>query len=136
MTEGKVLTASQVLALSENHKNGDERPSTEVVRPLDQENDLGNLLASEVNEFQLSAENLEDELKARARDNCQLLLNELWTLPTGSFSSFSFIYVLTVIILFFVDSITYFDDLYCKKCLKNISIKGTLNSTHFLDSKT
>ena len=100
MTEGKVLTASQVLALSENHKNGDERPSTEVVRPLDQENDLGNLLASEVNEFQLSAENLEDELKARARDNCQLLLNELWTLPTGSFSSFSFIYVLTVIILF------------------------------------
>lgn len=82
MTEGKVLTASQVLALSENHKNGDERPSTEVVRPLDQENDLGNLLASEVNEFQLSEENIEDELKARARDNCQLLLNELWTLPT------------------------------------------------------
>merc|ERR1711997_1171787 len=69
-------------ALSENDKNGDDRPSTIVERPLDQENDLGNLLGSEVNEFQLSEENLEDELKARARDNCQLLLNELWTLPT------------------------------------------------------
>jgi len=82
MTEGKVLTSSEVLALGENGINGDERPSTAVVRPLDQENDLGNLLGSEVNEFQLSEESIEDELKARARDNCQLLLNELWTLPT------------------------------------------------------
>ena len=84
MTEGKVLTSSEVLALGENGINGDERPGTAVVRPLDQENDLGNLLGSEVNEFQLSEESIEDELKARARDNCQLLLNELWTLPTGS----------------------------------------------------
>ena len=84
MTEGKVLTSSEVLALGENGLNGDERPGVAVVRPLDQENDPGNLLGSEVNEFQLSEESIEDELKARARDNCQLLLNELWTLPTGS----------------------------------------------------
>jgi len=82
MTEVKVLTASEVLALGENGLNGEERPGAAVVRPLDQENDLGNLLGSEVNEFQLSEESIEDELKARARDNCQLLLNELWTLPT------------------------------------------------------
>ena len=41
MTEGKVLTSSEVLALGENGINGDERPGTAVVRPLDQENDLG-----------------------------------------------------------------------------------------------
>lgn len=82
MTEAKVLTASEVLALGENGLNGEERPGAAVVRPLDQENDLGNLLGSEVNEFQLSEESIENELKARARDNCQLLLNELWTLPT------------------------------------------------------
>ena len=81
MTEKKILTASEVLALGENEKN--EKPSAGVQRPLEQENDLGNLLGSEVNEFQLSEDNLEDELKARARDNCQLLLNELWSLPTG-----------------------------------------------------
>jgi hypothetical protein len=84
MTEGKVLTSSEVLALGENGLNGDERPGVAVVRPLDQENDPGNLLGSEVNEFQLSEESIEDEIKARARDNCQLLINELWTLPTGS----------------------------------------------------
>ena len=85
MTEKKVLSESEVLALGENGMDVDEKPSTVVTRPLDQENDLGNLLGSEVNEFQLSDENIEDELKARARDNCQLLLNQLWTLPTGSF---------------------------------------------------
>ena len=53
MTEGKVLTSSEVLALGENGLNGDERPGVAVVRPLDQENDPGNLLGSEVNEFQL-----------------------------------------------------------------------------------
>lgn len=83
MTEKKkkVLTASQVLALGSNKKIGEnEELSTEVIRPLDQENDVGNLLGVEVNEFELT--DLESQLQSRARDNCQLLLNDIWKLPT------------------------------------------------------
>ena len=36
----------------------------------------------EVNEFELSDDNKEEQIKARARDNCQLLFNEIWKLPT------------------------------------------------------
>ena len=78
MTEKKILTASEVLALA---KDAPET-STSVTRPLDQENDLGNLLGVEVNEFELDEKNLESDLKARARDNVQLLINQIWTLPT------------------------------------------------------
>ena len=81
MTEKIVLTASEVLALAENSKDT-TKPSTNVNRPLDQENDLGNLLGVEINEFELDESCKEDLLKARARDNCQLLLNEIWQLPT------------------------------------------------------
>lgn len=85
MTEKKkVLKASQVLALASKTPKNEEENTTEVIRPLDQENDLGNLLAVEVNEFQLDAadSDLELKLKNLARDNCQLLLNDLWKLPT------------------------------------------------------
>merc|ERR1712141_570049 len=81
MTKKIVLTASEVLALAENSKDT-TKPSTNVNRPLEQENDLGNLLGVEINEFELDETCKEDLLKARARDNCQLLLNEIWQLPT------------------------------------------------------
>merc|ERR1712141_762391 len=81
MTEKKVLTASEVLALGKNHQDAN-KPSTDVTRPLEQENDLGNLLGVEVNDFDLENENKEAQLKERARDNCQFLLNSIWQLPT------------------------------------------------------
>nr|ACO10498.1 Ribosome biogenesis regulatory protein homolog [Caligus rogercresseyi] len=49
-------------------------------RPLDQVNDLGNLLGFEANE--LSENPDEDFIKSRTRDNLQLLVNELWGLET------------------------------------------------------
>ena len=81
MTEKKVLTASEVLALGEKHENAN-KSSTDVTRPLEQENDLGNLLGVEVNDIDFENENIDAQLKKRARDNCQLLLNEIWKLPT------------------------------------------------------
>ena len=81
MTEKKVLTESEVLALGKHHPDAN-KPSTHVSRPLDQENDLGNLLGVEVNDFDVENENKEAQLKERSRDNCQLLLNEIWKLPT------------------------------------------------------
>ena len=81
MTEKKVLTASEVLALGEKHENAN-KSSTDVTRPLEQENDLGNLLGVEVNDIDFENENIDAQLKERARDNCQLLLNEIWKLPT------------------------------------------------------
>merc|ERR1712241_744733 len=79
MTEKKVLTASEVLALGKNHQDAN-KPSTDVTRPLEQENDLGNLLGVEVNDFDL--ENKKAQLKERARENCQFRLNSIWQLPT------------------------------------------------------
>ena len=82
MTEKKVLTASEIMNLASKNSNVSEENSTVVQRPLDQENDCGNLLGVECNEFELNESTLEEELLARARDNCQLLLNEIWTVPT------------------------------------------------------
>jgi len=70
-------------------KEAEERnaglPGTDVPgRPLDQEVDLGNLLAIEVNDYVLPKSPLAFEkfLKDRARENCQLLFNAIWELPT------------------------------------------------------
>ena len=73
MTEKKVLKASEVLALANSNGTSSQRSIT-VSRPLDQENDLGNLLGSEINEFTLNPNDLETDLKALARDNCQLII--------------------------------------------------------------
>ena len=76
------LTATEVLAQAQAKESA--LPSTSVERPLEQENDLGNLMGSEVNDLNLepSSEKFEEKLKSRARDNTQLLYNEIWTLPT------------------------------------------------------
>ena len=81
MTEKKVLKASEVLALANSNGTSSQRSIT-VSRPLDQENDLGNLLGSEINEFTLNPNDLETDLKALARDNCQLIINDIFNLPT------------------------------------------------------
>ena len=82
MTARKVLTANEVLALADKTAS-DKATVTSVERPLDQENDLGNLLGVEINEFDLSSsDSQEKQLKVIARDNCQLLLNGIWQLPS------------------------------------------------------
>ena len=76
-----MLKASQVLALANSNETSSQR-SIKVTRPLDQENDLGNLLGSEINEFTLNPNELETDLKSLARDNCQLIINDIFNLPT------------------------------------------------------
>lgn len=81
MTANKVLTADQVLALADQTIK-QNIATTVVERPLDQENDLGNLLGVEINEFTFDPKTQEEDLKKIARDNCQLLLNGIWQLPS------------------------------------------------------
>ncbi len=89
MTTKKVkLTASEVLAKAKAQES--ELPSTTVERPLDQENDLGNLMGCETNDLDFIIEDasnsdskdFEAKLKSHARDNVQFLFNEIWSLPT------------------------------------------------------
>ncbi|KAH9379397.1 hypothetical protein HPB48_012267 [Haemaphysalis longicornis] len=57
----------------------------DVVKDLDLEFDLGNLLATDPNpldSFKLRAESREQYLKDLARDDTQLLINQLFKLPT------------------------------------------------------
>ena len=86
MTEGKkkVISASEVLALANSESSKNDLPATAVHRPLDQENDVGNLLGVEVNElpFKVKDSPTNEELTSLARDNVQLLLNDVWKLPT------------------------------------------------------
>uniref|UniRef100_A0A0K2U6W8 Ribosome biogenesis regulatory protein n=1 Tax=Lepeophtheirus salmonis TaxID=72036 RepID=A0A0K2U6W8_LEPSM len=49
-------------------------------RPLDQINDLGNLLGFEANEIPVNPD--DDFIISRTRDNLQILINELWSLET------------------------------------------------------
>ena len=72
MSESKVLKASEVLALANSNENTNEKSIT-VTRPLDQENDLGNLLGSEVNELDLMGDNLEDKLKSIGKLLCKTI---------------------------------------------------------------
>nr|ACO15236.1 Ribosome biogenesis regulatory protein homolog [Caligus clemensi] len=50
-------------------------------RPIDQVNDLGNLLGAETNEL---PEVIDEEfIKSRTRDNLQILVNDIWCLETS-----------------------------------------------------
>ncbi|CAG7835924.1 unnamed protein product [Allacma fusca] len=58
--------------------------STKVDKPLELELDIGNLLASDPNELNLKhlkSKNPNGYLQSLARDNTQLLINQIWTLP-------------------------------------------------------
>jgi regulator of ribosome biosynthesis len=58
--------------------------STSVDKPLELEFDVGNLLASDPNELNLKkvkSKNPSEYLKSLARENTQLLINQIWTLP-------------------------------------------------------
>jgi hypothetical protein len=76
-TKKGILTASEVLALAKDQPSN--LPSISVKRPLDQENDLGNLMGCEGNDLdELSVllgddeEAKETAIKDRARDNVQV----------------------------------------------------------------
>lgn len=58
--------------------------SIQVDKPLELEFDIGNLLASDPNELltqKLKSKNPDKYLQSLARDNTQLLINEIWKLP-------------------------------------------------------
>jgi len=57
--------------------------STKVEKTLEVDFDVGNMMASDPNEIQvkLLKQNPSEYLRSLARDNTQLLLNKIWTLP-------------------------------------------------------
>ena len=56
--------------------------STQVVKPLPLELDLGNMLAVDANQYEADQLNDPAFLLSLARDNTQLLLNSIWDLET------------------------------------------------------
>lgn len=74
-------SVEELLAKAEQDE-AEKLKSITVKKELDLEFDLGNMLASDKNRLELKQQNKEEYLKALARDNTQLLINELWKLPT------------------------------------------------------
>ncbi|KAJ8667400.1 hypothetical protein QAD02_009062 [Eretmocerus hayati] len=70
---------NQILS-GENEKNAASQ--LQVEKEVDVEIDEGTLMISDYNVLQLKNGNLESNLKALTRDNVQLLVNKVWTLPT------------------------------------------------------
>jgi len=79
------LSASDVLRAAEEEE-ALAKATVQVERPLDQENDAGNMLGREENQLEVDLikdkDQREEYLKSLARQNTQLLLNELFVLPT------------------------------------------------------
>ncbi|XP_018599797.2 ribosome biogenesis regulatory protein homolog [Scleropages formosus] len=77
-------TVEELLAKAEKDE-AEKLKSIRVKKELELEFDLGNLLASDRNAVNLRdfrAQKKEDYLRALARDNTQLLVNELWKMPS------------------------------------------------------
>uniref|UniRef100_A0A8C6TBA1 Ribosome biogenesis regulatory protein n=1 Tax=Neogobius melanostomus TaxID=47308 RepID=A0A8C6TBA1_9GOBI len=75
-------SVEELLAKAEQDE-AEKLKSITVKKELDLEFDLGNLLACDATRVELpKQQNREEFLKALARDNTQLLINEIWKLPT------------------------------------------------------
>ncbi|KAJ0059511.1 hypothetical protein NL108_001853 [Boleophthalmus pectinirostris] len=74
-------SVEELLAKAEQDE-AEKLKSITVKKDLDLEFDLGNLLAYDPNRVELRQQNREEFLKALARDNTQLLINEIWKIPT------------------------------------------------------
>ncbi|CAL1596944.1 unnamed protein product [Knipowitschia caucasica] len=74
-------SVEELLAKAEQDE-AEKLKSITVQKDLDLEYDLGNLLAIDSNRVELRQQNRDEFLKALARDNTQLLINEIWKLPT------------------------------------------------------
>ncbi|XP_061661875.1 ribosome biogenesis regulatory protein homolog [Syngnathoides biaculeatus] len=84
MAEAAACNVDEILAQAERDE-AEKLRSIAVDKELELDFDLGNLLACDKNRVDrrdLSAENKADFLISLARDNTQLLINELWKLPT------------------------------------------------------
>ncbi|KAM4705780.1 ribosome biogenesis regulatory protein homolog [Rhinophrynus dorsalis] len=78
------VPVEEVLAKAERDE-AEKLKNITVHKELDLEFDMGNLLALDPNPLNTKAfrqQNKEDFLRDLARDNTQLLINQLWTLPT------------------------------------------------------
>jgi len=81
------VSAADVLSAVEKEEAA-QKATVRVDRPLDQDNDVGSMLGREENELDEGALQADDEdrregyLRNLARDNTQLLINELFALPT------------------------------------------------------
>ncbi|XP_072514061.1 ribosome biogenesis regulatory protein homolog [Salminus brasiliensis] len=73
-------SVEDVLAKAEQDE-AERLKSITVVKELDLEFDVGNLLALDKNPVELRGRDREELLRALARDNVQLLVNEVWKLP-------------------------------------------------------
>merc|ERR1719411_1495017 len=82
-----VVSAADVLSAVEKEEAA-QKATVQVDRPLEQVNDVGAMLGREENELDMEAiesdnvDKKEEYLKKLARDNTQLLINELFGLPT------------------------------------------------------
>ncbi|KPP60386.1 ribosome biogenesis regulatory protein-like, partial [Scleropages formosus] len=82
--DAMAATVEELLAKAEKDE-AEKLKSIRVKKELELEFDLGNLLASDRNAVNLRdfrAQKKEDYLRALARDNTQLLVNELWKMPS------------------------------------------------------
>ncbi|KAJ7386301.1 Rhodanese- sulfurtransferase [Desmophyllum pertusum] len=83
MADGMEFDVASVLSAAE--KDAKEKfKSTEVVRDIDPDLDIGNLLTTDLQPIDIRElrKNKEDFLRNLARENTQLLLNAIWKLPT------------------------------------------------------
>ncbi|CAB1427576.1 unnamed protein product [Pleuronectes platessa] len=83
-TNMAACSAEELLAQAERDE-AEKLRSITVHKELDLEFDVGNLLACDKNRVEsrdFRSQKKEDFLKSLARDNTQLLINELWKLPT------------------------------------------------------
>lgn len=66
-------------------KESEALKTVEVIKNVDLQFDLGHLLVTDTNELDVKAmrENTNDYLKNLARDDVQLFINQMWSLPTN-----------------------------------------------------
>ncbi|KAJ0022946.1 hypothetical protein NQD34_015080 [Periophthalmus magnuspinnatus] len=74
-------SVEELLAKAEQDE-AEKQKSITVKKDLDLVFDIGNLLACDPNRVELRQQNREEFLKELARDNTQLLINEIWKVPT------------------------------------------------------
>ena len=73
-------SVEDVLAKAEQEE-AEKLKSITVTKELELEFDVGNLLALDKNPAELRGRDRDELLRALARDNAQLLVNEIWKLP-------------------------------------------------------
>ncbi|MEQ2235283.1 Rhodanese- sulfurtransferase [Ilyodon furcidens] len=84
LTNMAACSVEELLAKAEEEE-AEKLKSVSVQKELDLEFDVGNLLACDKNRIEsrdFREQRKEDFLRALARDNTQLLINEIWKLPT------------------------------------------------------